>query len=44
VESNDTLSVLDFSPGRIDSAIEEGRRAAAEHDCHKARCLGVGRT
>ncbi len=44
VESNDTLSVLDFSPDRIDDAIEEGRRVAAEHDCHRARCLGVGRT
>jgi predicted acylesterase/phospholipase RssA len=43
VKRNDTLSVLDFSPGRIGSAIEAGRRAAAEHDCHLAGCLGVGR-
>ena len=43
VERKDALSVLDFSPARIESAIKEGRRVATEHDCHDAGCLGVGR-
>ena len=44
LKRNDTPSVLDFSSDRIDSAISEGRRAAAAHDCHEAGCLGVGRS
>ena len=44
LKRNDTPSVLDFSTDRIGSAISEGRRAAAAHDCHEAGCLGVGRS